>query len=57
MSTFTVRETELAIKFRFGEIVRADYTPGLHFMVPMVNNVQQVRASASSRATTRPSSS
>lgn len=41
MSTFTVRETELAIKFRFGEIVRADYTPGLHFMIPMVNNIRK----------------
>jgi len=41
MSTFTVRETDLAIKFRFGEIVRADYTPGLHFMVPMVNNIRK----------------
>ncbi len=41
MSTFTVRETELAIKFRFGEIVRADYMPGLHFMVPMVNNIRK----------------
>ena len=41
MSAFTVRETELAMKFRFGEIVRADYGPGLHFMVPMVNNVRK----------------
>ena len=41
MSTFTVRETELAIKFRFGETVRADYAPGLHFMVPMVNNIRK----------------
>ncbi len=41
MSTFTVRETDLAIKFRFGEIVRADYGPGLHFMVPMVNNIRK----------------
>jgi|HigsolmetaAR203D_1030402.scaffolds.fasta_scaffold00022_52 membrane protease subunit HflC len=41
MSTFTVRETELAIKFRFGEIVRADYAPGLHFMVPFVHNVRK----------------
>jgi membrane protease subunit HflC len=41
MATFTVRETELAIKFRFGEIVRADYGPGLHFMVPMVNNIRK----------------
>ena len=41
MSAFTVRETELAMKFRFGEIVRADYGPGLHFMMPMVNNVRK----------------
>lgn len=41
MATFTVRETELAMKFRFGEIVRADYAPGLHLMVPFVNNVRK----------------
>lgn len=41
MSTFTVRETELAIKFRFGEIVRSDYSSGLHFMVPMLNNIRK----------------
>lgn len=41
MSAFTVRETEMAIKFRFGEIVRADYGPGLHFMTPFVNKVQK----------------
>jgi len=34
-----VRETELAMKFRFGEIVRSDYEPGLHFLTPFVNNV------------------
>ena len=39
MAAFTVRETELALKFRFGEIVRADYSPGLHFLTPFVNNV------------------
>lgn len=41
LSAFTVRETELAIKFSFGKIVNAQYTPGLHFMVPLVNNVQK----------------
>jgi membrane protease subunit HflC len=41
LSTFTVRETELAIKFRFGEIVRADYGPGLHLMWPLVNNIRK----------------
>jgi membrane protease subunit HflC len=39
MAAFTVRETELALKFRFGEIVRSDYDPGLHFLTPFVNNV------------------
>jgi modulator of FtsH protease HflC len=41
LSTFTVRETELAIKFTFGDIVRADYDPGLHLMFPLVNNVRK----------------
>jgi membrane protease subunit HflC len=41
MAAFTVRETDLALKFRFGEIVRAEYQPGLHFMVPLVNNVRK----------------
>ncbi|HSD54716.1 MAG TPA: protease modulator HflC [Burkholderiales bacterium] len=41
MAAFTVRETELAVKFRFGEIVRADYEPGLHFLVPLINNVRK----------------
>jgi modulator of FtsH protease HflC len=39
LSAFTVRQTELAIKFRFG--VRADYEPGLHFMTPLVNNIRK----------------
>jgi len=38
---FQVNETEYAIKFRFGEIVKADYEPGLHFMVPVVNTVRK----------------
>jgi membrane protease subunit HflC len=41
MAAFTVSQTDLAIKFRFGEIVRADYEPGLHFMTPLVNNVRK----------------
>ncbi|MCG6935328.1 MAG: protease modulator HflC [Proteobacteria bacterium] len=39
-SMFTVNERELAIKFRLGEIVNADYKPGLHFKLPLVNNVR-----------------
>ena len=33
-SAFTVGETQLAIRLRLGQITRADYQPGLHFMVP-----------------------
>ena len=39
MSLFTVDERELAVKFRFGEIIGSDFEPGLHFKVPVVNNV------------------
>ena len=38
-SFFTVTERELAIKFRLGEIVKADYEPGLYFQIPFVNNI------------------
>jgi membrane protease subunit HflC len=39
MSVFTVDEREFAVKFRFGEIVKADYTPGLHWKFPFVNTI------------------
>ncbi|MEX0375498.1 protease modulator HflC [Spiribacter pallidus] len=42
--TFTVKETERALKFRLGEVVRTDFTPGLYFQVPFVNNVRKVDA-------------
>ena len=44
---FTVGERDLAIKFRFSEIVRADYEPGLHFKFPYVNSVTQIIPQAS----------
>ncbi|MCP1675015.1 membrane protease subunit HflC [Natronocella acetinitrilica] len=40
-SVFTVHETERAMKFRLGEVVRADYEPGLHFKMPFINNVRK----------------
>lgn len=40
-SIFMVKETERAILFRLGEIVRTDYGPGLHFKIPFVNNVRK----------------
>lgn len=41
MCIFTVTETEKAIKFRLGEIVKNDYEPGLHFKWPLINNVKK----------------
>ncbi len=40
-SVFTVSERELAIKFRLGKIIKADYKPGLHFEIPFINNVRK----------------
>ncbi|WP_431067129.1 protease modulator HflC [Methylotuvimicrobium sp.] len=41
MSIFTVSETEKAIKFKLGEIVKDDYESGIHFKWPIVNNVKK----------------
>ncbi|MGI9284014.1 MAG: protease modulator HflC [Pseudomonadales bacterium] len=40
MSIFIVKETERAVLLRFGEIVRPDIQPGLHFKIPFVNSVR-----------------
>mgnify|MGYP000141277177 CR=1 FL=1 len=40
-SVFTVNERQYAIKFRLGEIVKADYKPGLHWKVPFINNIRK----------------
>lgn len=40
MTVYTVDERQYAIKFRFGEIIDSDIAPGLHFKIPVVNNVQ-----------------
>jgi membrane protease subunit HflC len=40
-SLFIVDETQYAIKFRLGEVVRADYEPGLHLKAPFINNVRK----------------
>ena len=40
-SVFIVTETEYAIKFQLGRVVRADYEPGLHFKAPFINNVRK----------------
>lgn len=41
MATFIVHEREIAIKFKLGEIVAADYEPGLYFQIPIINNVKK----------------
>jgi len=40
-SAFYVRQWEVALKLRLGEIVSADYQPGLHFLVPVLNDVRK----------------
>jgi membrane protease subunit HflC len=40
-SVFIVTETEYAIKFQLGRVVRAEYEPWLHFKLPFVNNVRK----------------
>jgi membrane protease subunit HflC len=44
MCIFTVHQTEKAIKFRLGEIVKFDYEPGLHFKIPFINNIKKFDA-------------
>lgn len=43
-AVFIVDERERAIKFRLGEIIKTDYTPGLHWQFPFINNVRKFDA-------------
>jgi membrane protease subunit HflC len=40
-SLFIVTETEYAIKFQLGRIIRHDFEPGIHIKLPFVNNVRK----------------
>ena len=40
-SLFIVTETEYAIKFQLGRIVKSDYGPGIHVKAPFINNVRK----------------
>ncbi|MGH8474675.1 MAG: protease modulator HflC [Methylococcales bacterium] len=40
LSVFIVEQTEKAILFQFGKIVRYDFKPGLHFKIPIYNDVK-----------------
>ena len=41
LSLFTVDERDLAIKLRFGQVIRSDYEPGLQLKWPLVENVRK----------------
>ena len=41
-SIFTVHETENAIRFQLGRIVKVDYQPGLNFKMTIVNNNRKI---------------
>ena len=41
LSIFTVDEREKAILFQFGEIIKADYEPGIYVKIPFINNVRK----------------
>ena len=41
LSAFTVNERELAIKLRFGEVREAQYEPGLHWKLPVIETVRK----------------
>lgn len=41
LSLFTVNERELAIKLQLGKVVQANYDSGLHFKLPVMQNVRK----------------
>jgi len=41
LSTFTVNQRERAIKLQVGEVVKSDYEPGIHFKIPILQNVHK----------------
>lgn len=44
LSAFTVNERELALKLQVGQVVKSDYEPGLHFKIPIFQNVHKFPA-------------
>ena len=43
-SVYTVKETERAIKLRFGAVEQADVPPGLHFKLPFADSIRKFDA-------------
>ncbi|MGD0960969.1 MAG: protease modulator HflC [Methylomonas sp.] len=44
LSVFYVQQNEKAIVFRLGKMVSTDYTPGMHFKTPFINQVRSFDA-------------
>ena len=40
-SLYIIKETERGVLLKFGEVVKPDLKPGLHFKLPFVNNVRK----------------
>ena len=40
-SLYVVNERERAVLLKFGEVVSTDIEPGLHFKIPIVNDVRR----------------
>ena len=43
-AVFVVSEFERAVLLEFGKVVRADIKPGLHFKLPIINEVRKFDA-------------
>lgn len=43
-SLYVVKETERAVKLRFGELIAEDIAPGLHFKVPLMHQIRKFDA-------------
>lgn len=41
LSAYTVNERELAIKLQLGEVVASDIGPGLHWKIPIIQNIHK----------------
>jgi membrane protease subunit HflC len=40
-SVFTVKETEVALRLQLGQVIKADFEPGLHFKIPILDQVRK----------------
>lgn len=40
LSMYTVKQTQIALEFRFGEVVTKNVEPGLHFKIPFIETVR-----------------